>query len=302
MNLRRLQYFVDFARHGGGADAGPDWETLRSHVAALEKELGFELVYKKGPQARRLTAAGQHYVRDAQRILRTHGDLLAQAARRHQGAAGRLRIGLCEEACTLFFARALARFSQRFPEVVLDVVEGDSIDLARAVRRRDVDLALTLPLPAGEGLAVRDAWEDHWSVALAPGHPLEARTLVTCQDLAQEPLVLADPLLPSHGHEYIREAFRQHQIEPNIGALGINRTTMLVLAVAGAGSTFVPQAMVRVPATGSGLVRLEFRPLDVPPLRLCAAVALNSPPGTALQFMQAIDDDRNDSGGGAVIS
>nr|WP_279343576.1 LysR substrate-binding domain-containing protein [Variovorax terrae] len=286
--MRRLQYFVEFAHHGG-VDAGHDWESMRNHVAALEKELGFELVHKKGPQARRLTAAGQHYVRDAQRILRTHQDMLAEAARRNLGVAGRLRIGLCEEACTLYFARALTRFSQRFPEVALDVVEGDSVDLARAVRRRDVDLALTLPLSANEGLAVRDAWLDRWSVALSPGHPLEARTLITCQDLAHEPLVLADPLLPSHGHEYIREAFHHHQIEPCIGALGINRTTMLVLAVAGAGSTFVPQAMVRVPATGSGLVRLEFRPLDVPLLRICVAVALNSPPRTALQFMQVID-------------
>lgn len=289
MNLRRLQYFVEFARHADLNSALVDWDSMRHHIQVLEKELGFELVHRKGPQARRLTKAGLHYVRDAQRIVQAHRGMLGQADELHRGLTGRLRIGLCEEACTLHFSRALEHFLARFPEVSLDVVEGDSLDLARAVRRRDVDVALTLPLSTEEGLAMHDAWLDGWSVALFPGHPLHAQALIRCDDLVDEPLVLADPLLPSHGHEYIRDAFRHRQIEPRIGALGINRTTMLMLTVARVGLTFVPQAMVRVPAAGDGLVRLDFRPLDVPPLRICAALALSSPPRTALYFVQAIE-------------
>ncbi|MFT3816809.1 MAG: LysR family substrate-binding domain-containing protein [Rubrivivax sp.] len=292
MNLRRLQYFVDFARNPGPYADGLDWASVRKHIAVLEKELGFELVHRQGPQARRLTAAGRHYAGHAQRILQTQRQMLALSADRDQGQAGRLRIGLCEEACTLYFARALTRFSERFPGVALDVVESDSTDLARAVRRRDVDIALTLPLSSEEGLAVREAWLDRWTVALPPGHPLQARTLIRCEDLAAEPLVLADPLLPSHGHEYIRDAFRRRRIEVQVGALGINRTTMLVLTVGGMGLTFVPQAMVRVPAQGDGLVPLGFRLLDVPPLRICAVVALHSPPRTALHFVQIVDATR----------
>lgn len=307
MNLRRLQYFVDFARNPGLHVDDLDWASMRNHIAVLEKELGFDLVHKKGPQARRLTAAGLQYVGHAQRILQAHQQMLARSASRDQGLEGRLRIGLCEEACTLYFARALARFAERFPRVSLDVAESDSTDLARAVRRRDVDVALTLPLPPEEGLALREAWLDRWTVALPPGHPLQARALIGCDDLSAEPLVLADPLLPSHGHEYIRDAFRHRQIEPRIGALGINRTTMLVLTAAGMGLTFVPQAMVRVPATGDGLIPLSFRPLDVPPLRICAAFALHSPPRTALHFVQAIEATRGDGSPGcpapaAVIS
>ena len=290
MNLRRLQYFVGFARSAGFGAGQVDWESMRTHIAALEKELGFELVHKKGPQARRLTAAGQHYVCDAERILGEHQRALALAADRDRGLVGRLRIGLCEDACTLHFARALRRFSENFPQVSLDVMEGDSIELARAVRSRDADLALTLPLPAEEGLAIRDAWLDRWNVALPPGHPLQPRSVIACEDLSGEPLVLADPLLPSNGHEYIRQAFRDRRIEPRIGALGVNRSTMLMFTAAGRGPTFVPQAMVRVPApAGGGLIPLDFRPLDVPALRICVALALSSPTRAALEFVQAIE-------------
>lgn len=292
MNLRRLQYFVEFARHAGAKADLLDWESMRHHISALEKELGFELVHKKGPRAKCLTEAGIHYVRDAKRLLEAYRDMLGRSGELHHGLVGRLSIGLCEEACTLRFSRALTRFLERFPDVSLDVVEGDSLDLARAVRRRDVDVALTLPLPPEEGLVMRDAWQDGWSVAMFPGHALRTKAVLRCEDLSEEPLVLADPLLPSHGHEYIREAFRQRQIEPHIGALGINRTTMLMLTVARVGLTFVPQAMVRVPASGDGLVRLDFRPLDVPPLRICAALALSSPPRTASHFVQVIEAER----------
>lgn len=292
MNLRRLQYFVDFARNPGLHADDLDWASMRTHIVALEKELGFELVHKKGPQARRLTAAGLHYLDNAQRILQAHQRMLALAASRDQGLTGRLRIGLCEEACTLFFARALTRFSERFPRVSLDVVESDSPDLARAVRRRDVDMGLTLPLPPEDGLATREAWLDRWTVVLPPRHPLQDKVLIGCEDLREAPLVLADPLLPSHGHEYIRDAFRRHQVEPRVGALGINRTTMLMLTAAGMGLTFVPQAMVRVPASGDGVIPLGFRLLDVPPLRICAAFVPHSPPRTALHFMQAIEATR----------
>ena len=40
MNLRRLQYFVEFARHADLNSVLVDWDSIRHHIQVLEKELG----------------------------------------------------------------------------------------------------------------------------------------------------------------------------------------------------------------------------------------------------------------------
>ncbi|WP_077000450.1 LysR family substrate-binding domain-containing protein [Variovorax sp. KK3] len=295
MNLRRLQYFFEFARRASEDGDWQDWDFVKSHIAALEKELGTELVHKKGPQVRQLTSAGRHYLIEAERLLSSHASAMRIASDKDQGIAGTLRIGLCEEATTNRFASIVASYSTQFPKVRLEVVEGHAAQLTWAVKRRDVDLALTLPQDVDAQLVMHDLWQDRWTVALPRNHALAERVSLGCEDLAQEPLVLADPLQQPHGHEYIRAAFRQAQIEPIVGAMAVNRSTMLMLATIGVGATFVPKSMIRAAMNPDRSMSLQFRAFNASPLQICAVLVVNNPPRIATHFLQvarsAVDAD-----------
>ena len=295
MNLRRLQYFLEFANRSVKDGDWQDWDFVKSHIAALEKELGAELVHKRGPQARQLTAAGLHYLDEVARILASHAASIATARDQDRGMAGTVRIGLCEEATTNRFASIVARFTATFPQVRLEVVEGHATELAWAAKRRDVDIALTLPQDVDSQLVVHEIWQDRWTVALPKGHPLSELSTLGCNDLANEPLVLADPLKQRHGHEYIRAAFKQAQIDPRIGALAVNRSTMLMLAAIGVGATFVPKSMVRAAMSPDRTTSLQFRAFEATPLQICAVLVADQPPRLATHFLQvaraAVDED-----------
>ncbi|ANB76535.1 hypothetical protein AYM40_30515 [Paraburkholderia phytofirmans OLGA172] len=290
MNLKRLEYFLDYAQRHDAEETWQDWSFLRPHISSLEKELGFALVQWSGRCAVGLTAAGQHYSEHAERILAAHRRAVRFGYDREIGVAGLLKIGLCEEASTTRFAAAVAGFCTRYPDVNLEVSEGNSFDLVRATKRREVDIALVLPVQPEPGLIFQDLWQDHWVAVLPKGHALASKQLLDAGDLIAEPLVLADPLLPMSGHRYIWEAFEGAQVTPRIGALAVNRTTMLVLATTGIGVTFVPHTVIRVPISPKLETSLHFRRFEAPPLQIGAVFSVSESPRAAIHFLQAIEE------------
>ncbi|MGJ7565440.1 LysR substrate-binding domain-containing protein [Variovorax sp. GB1R11] len=287
MNLRRLQYFVDFATRDSARRAVLDWETVKSHIVALERELGFDLFDRNLRGVKTLTPAGGYYLREAQRIVDAHRHALESAREWDTGVAGRLRLGLCEEAATSRLAATVAAFTTSHGNVALEVKEGSSADLAGAVRARTIDMALTLPDIEEAGLALCPLWQDPWLVALPPGHRLAALEKVGCEDLANESLVLADPLMPLHGHESIRNQFMAAGITPKVGGLAVNRSTMLMLTAVGVGLTFVPRSMVSARLHRLPSMQLIFKPFVGPPMQIIGLVSSHDASRLAVQFLDA---------------
>ncbi|MGJ7497888.1 LysR family substrate-binding domain-containing protein [Variovorax sp. RT4R15] len=299
MNLRQLQYFVDFAKNLETGDAKSAWLHFKSHAGALERDLGTRLIERDRVGILRLTPAGVEYLAAAKRLLHMHDEAVTEATDAARGQAGALRLGICEEAVTTRLTRLLAMHKERYPATQVHLVEDSSSALVAALQRRELDLALILPVvDLSESLLTEVLWADGWLAAMPSGHVLANKEVLECQDFINHDLLLGDPMWSSHGHDIIREAFRLQGIQPNIRALVFSRSTMLVLSGIGIGCTFVPASMIRNPKRPHAAN--VFRPFRAPPLSITAAY-LTDAPKISIGFVELARDSvarESESNGG----
>lgn len=288
MNLRQLHYFVEFCQALDTGDAPSVWSHFKSHAGVIERELGTKLIKREGRMVFRLTPAGVEYLASAKRMLEMHESAIAEAATAARGQGGELRLGVCEEAVTGRLTHFLAAHKERYPATQVQLYEDSSSALVAALQRRELDLALILPVvDLSDSLLTEVLWSDGWLAAMRSGHQLAKKDSLDCQDFGDQELLLGDPMWSSHGHDIVREAFRAQGIEPKIGALVFSRSTMLVLSAIGIGCTFVPASMIRNPHRPRPSNVL--RPFQAPPLLITAAY-LSDAPRIAIGFLELIRD------------
>jgi len=157
-----LKYLLAVADAGALAPAAKalrvDPSTVSRRIAALEKELGTELVART-PEGMTLTAAGARAVSTARRV----DDELATLAQ--ELAAGASPTGTVIVSSTESFApyvlRALAGFDEAHPGLRIEVLPSM---LKADLRRREADLAVRMYREDSEGMAMRTLGSIGWSL------------------------------------------------------------------------------------------------------------------------------------------
>lgn len=284
MQLRKLRSFIAVAEElsvrRAAKNLGIAQSALTKQIANLEAELGLDLLIRDRQRIIGLTAAGKSFLGDAGRILAEIERATRSARGIAEGQEGRLRLGVCEDATTERLSRILSAFHCRLPAVETDLYEMSAANLARALRRNDIDLALTVPPVSDETLIVDPVWHDGWLVALPERHRLSRWTQLTPESLADVPLILTHSELAPAGHEQILKAFRIAGVAPRIAAQALRRTTKLYMVAAVRGVAFLPGSMAGVSIPG-----VVMRPFVAEPMTV-AAVYRADPPGLAMQFLR----------------
>ena len=260
--------------------------SLTRQILSLEARIGFDLLIRDRGRITGLTAAGASYLNDARRLLRMSDNAIRSARDIAEGKAGRLRLGICEDATTSKLGRILDAFGKSLPGVGFDLLELPSADQAAALRHNEIDLGIVASPVDERDLVIEPLWQEDWYVAFSFGHQLAQLDCISCAHLAQATLILPDPELAPGGHDHVRSAFLSAGIRPNIGIRAQRRSTMIILAASGAGVTFVPAAV----ASTVSLPGVAFRPFVSEPLTIAAAFRANDPPGLAMQFLRTAHD------------
>jgi DNA-binding transcriptional LysR family regulator len=255
--------------------------TLTRQIRALEKRLGFDLLIRERGRITGVTAAGANYLSGVRQLLRMSDNAIQSARDIAEGKAGRLRLGVCDEAMTCRFVQILSAFAAALPCVGLDISELPSNQQASALRHNQLDLGIVSPPIDDRGLLVEKMWQEDWFVALPPGHALTKYDQLSCAHLAQTGLILAHPEVSPDGNEHVRNTFFSEGIRPNVIVQTQRRSTMMMLVASGAGVAFVPAALAAAASPG-----LEFRPFISRPLTICAAFRAEDPPGLAMRFLR----------------
>jgi DNA-binding transcriptional LysR family regulator len=289
IDLRSIRYFIAVCDAGSLAAAaralGRNDKTVLGQLQRLEDDLTLKLFHALGTGPLTLTMAGQSYYEDCQRILGELNRARQAAAAMAEGRSGVIRLGLCEDAATAWLSSALRRFRHAYPDLSFEMHEMGSAELAAALRRHELDLALLIPAVDTSGLDLVPLWQDEWVVIVPPDWRALPRRELTCQDIAQDALVLSHPSLGVTGHDCIRSAFAEAGILPNIAALGLGRSTMLSLGLINVGLTFVPASLA-----WGGDDRERTIPFRAPRLELAAAYRAADPPGSAMRFLRVLQE------------
>ncbi|MES2949511.1 MAG: LysR substrate-binding domain-containing protein [Pseudomonadota bacterium] len=257
MELRQLRYFVRIVELGSmgraANDLGMGQSALSQQISRLESELSTRLFIR---DARGVfpTEAGAAFFREAQLSLR-HADQAARAAQQSR-FTGTVSVGFVSTTATVLGFDLMNSMHARYPDVRLNLIEGNSNSLAGMLNARELDFAILFDarslseetpskqrhLIIQELVEEKLFWVQSTKAVASHAVPNTDRT-ISLGELAQEPLILptsANPL-----RNILDAAFANAGVIPNV-ALEVDSTAIVMRAVdAGRVSTILPWAALQ---------------------------------------------------------
>lgn len=188
MELRQLRYFVAVAEEEHFSHAASREfiasSSVSEQIKALERDLGARL-FERTSRHVRLTEAGRALLIVARHILDDVGAAREAVARTAEGSIGTLRLGWPPAGEPAPIDRIVAAFHRTHPGVAVVSRVLSAADAVRAVSDGDLDAAFVHSKAASTHLEFASLQRREFKVALAAGHPLASRAVVTLGELRQ---------------------------------------------------------------------------------------------------------------------
>ncbi|HEX5136465.1 MAG TPA: LysR substrate-binding domain-containing protein [Planctomycetota bacterium] len=191
MSLDRLETLAEVAARGSITEAakalGLTQPAASRRLQLLEEEIGAPLL-ARGRKGVRLTETGKLVVAEGEALLERYHRLLSDVRKLQGLEAGTVRVGGGATAVTALLPGAIRRFRAQYKDIVFEVREAGSREIAAAVAREELELGLvTLPVHA-DGLDLRPLLRDR-IVLVAPRDHLFAGKRVAAAALKGSPLI-----------------------------------------------------------------------------------------------------------------
>ena len=169
-------------------EVGLSQSALSHAVRKLEQQLDTNLWQREG-RGLRLTAAGQHLLAFAERVLPQfeHAErLVTQIAR---GQRGTLRIGMECHPCYRWLLKVVEPYFREFRDVEVDVKQKFQFGGIGALLAYEIDMLVTPDPLRQKGLRFEPVFDYEQVLVVAKDHPLAKRRFVVPADLEQETLI-----------------------------------------------------------------------------------------------------------------
>ena len=212
-----MEYFVAVGGAGSIAVAASKVNVTSPSISAaishLETEFGMPLFVRQHAQGLSLTQSGRTLYEQAMVVLREAGMLVELAGNISGEVRGPLSLG-----CMVSFAQVVLptlrkAFVECYPDVRVSQVESDATEIVGALRRAEIDVALTYDLLVPSDLKFLPLLDLPPFVLISSGHPLAAYKEITVEELRHEPMVLLD--LPQSA-DYFLSFFTDKGIKPHV--------------------------------------------------------------------------------------
>jgi DNA-binding transcriptional LysR family regulator len=190
MELRDIDYFAAIAQYGHlgrAAEAlGLGQPALSMSLRRLESSAKAKLV-KRTAKGVELTAVGVALLSHVSKLRVARDDLAREVADLAQGRAGHLRIGASPSNSEVFVHEACSTLLMEAPKVTFSVAVMDNDALVPALRKGDLDLALTHTQRFTSPDIAQEVFRtDEFVIYSASNHHLAKHKSITLEDLAQE--------------------------------------------------------------------------------------------------------------------
>jgi len=187
MELRQLKYFITSADTLNFTEAARQCfitqSTLSQQIKQLETELGVQLFERIGKRVF-LTETGRDFLPYARQTV-ADADYGVQRIKDIEDLkTGRLCVGTTFGLSALI-TDAIARFSEQYPEIHLEVMFLKQDELIEAVRERKVDFALTFEMMEKDDLLTEQPVKTyHLCAIVSDQNPLAQQATVSLRQLA----------------------------------------------------------------------------------------------------------------------
>ena len=210
MLLRALRYFVKVVETKSFSEAAEEFyisqSAISQQIQALERELGFKLLERKH-RSFTLTSAGDFFYHKTVIMLADFDRVYHEAGKIARANTATLRIGYLRSYCGAELQLALQKFSEKYPNVTVNLTPGNHEDLYQLLRTEVVDVLLN---------DQRRAFSDEYinlilstrpcHIAISATNPLAKLQKITSQELKGTPCILVTSKEQQQAeHDYYHE-------------------------------------------------------------------------------------------------
>lgn len=221
LNLTQIQHFISAANHLNFTEAARSLyitqPSLSNSIAALEKELGFEL-FIRTKKFVRLTPAGSVLYKEFSNLSDQINSSIAKAHQANLGIDGNISIGCLEAIDTSFFLPQIVNnFIGKYPNVGL-TFERYSF---RALREKllngyfDIIFTLSFEINAMPKIQWDTICNSQAIIAVPVSNPLSSRDTITMADIKDETLSIIAPTESAEGAKALLELCNRYNFNPN---------------------------------------------------------------------------------------
>ncbi|MDC9725535.1 MAG: HTH-type transcriptional regulator CysB [Gammaproteobacteria bacterium] len=220
MKLQQLKYVREIARQGLSVSAAANvlhasQPGVSNQVQQLEDELGLQIFERHGKRLTDLTPVGRSVVEMADRVLLDVENIRQLAADSRDDQLGILSIGTTHTQARYALPNAIKTFSQHYPHVHLNMVQGTPTEIAEMAATGRVDIAIaTEGLAQFESLAILPCYDWNRSIVVPPDHPLLLEKELTLEAISRYPILTY--VMGFTGREQQDRAFTKQGLLPNV--------------------------------------------------------------------------------------
>ena len=262
MDLRHALTFVTVADLGTVSKAALRLRiaqpALSRQIAALEQEFGLKLFDRIGRRLV-LTGEGEQLLKDCRGLL-SHAWAISEVAQTlKRGDTGVLKVGSSPQHIESVLSTFLPRYTRRFPNVDVKVIEAGGVDALRLLERREIHLSQNLANVVGPDDQRFGRLSLGHVELLAACHPSLTLTKGRTVDISG---LSAYPLLLLSSNFVFRRSFdaacRLAGLKPNVFLESQVPHTLLALAEVGHGVAIIP-SQLRTRGYDLRIVGLTYR-------------------------------------------
>ena len=144
MNFSSMEYFTVLAQERNFTRAAErlhiTQQSLSSHIAGMEKELGSQLLVRRVPLE--LTYAGEVLLRYAAGFQKFHNDMQREFCDISQNQKGILRVGAASARGQMILPGTIALFQKSYPNISVELTEASNGELHQKLLKGTIDLAI----------------------------------------------------------------------------------------------------------------------------------------------------------------
>lgn len=271
MNFQNMEYFLTVVTEGSITKAADSLhitqQALSNHIARIEDELGCTLFDRR--QNLELTYSGKQFYESCQKILDIHRQTTSAIDDINNNQRGELRIGISFTRGQAILPLLLPRFSMRYPQAELHVVEGSTHVLEEDLQKGAIDVLIGFA-PFMVECAEYQALMKERLFLIVPDTLLRRHFGDDAQMVFQQYQNTADislfkelPFVLLKEGDRIRtlvnNEFRKKNFKPHVVLETANTQTAFNLAAEGMGLTVCPELYLQNPYVVSGIADSQPR-------------------------------------------
>ena len=260
MEIHQLRYFAAVADEGSFSRAAAREHvaqpSLSQQIQKLEAELG-EKLFDRLPKSVVLTEAGSCLREFARKILINIADARRCVDDLKRDITGRLVVGAIPTISPYVLPDLIAKFQQRHPKVVVEILEDTTESLALRLEDGTLDAAIMSNCDESLTLQRHSLGKEELLLLLPAGHRLAKKKKIKWSDLKSQKFLILQEMhcLSTQVHELLAS----HQLQPEPAVRGAQLATITQMVAADMGVTLVPKMMIER-ELASGCLALPFAP------------------------------------------